>query len=62
MPVNPKHRSVAGVLCYRDCESLPNTPDVLLESCNNVFITFTYVRRKSLRLQSWYLSECSHSS
>ncbi len=28
MPVNPKHRSVAGVLAYPDIESLPVTPDL----------------------------------
>jgi len=28
MPVNPKHRSVAGVLTYPDVESLPLTPDL----------------------------------
>lgn len=28
MPVNPKYRSVAGVLAYADVESLPVTPDL----------------------------------
>ncbi|MDX1433372.1 MAG: acetate--CoA ligase family protein, partial [Gammaproteobacteria bacterium] len=28
MPVNPRHRSVAGVLTYADVESLPVTPDL----------------------------------
>ncbi|PWG62568.1 bifunctional acetate--CoA ligase family protein/GNAT family N-acetyltransferase [Spiribacter halobius] len=28
MPVNPKHRAVAGVLAYPDVESLPVTPDL----------------------------------
>ncbi|WP_291843515.1 bifunctional acetate--CoA ligase family protein/GNAT family N-acetyltransferase [Maricaulis sp.] len=28
MPVNPKHRSIAGVLAYPDIASLPETPDL----------------------------------
>ena len=28
MPVHPKHRAVAGVLAYRDVESMPLTPDL----------------------------------
>ncbi len=28
MPVNPKHRAVAGVLAYPDVSSLPETPDL----------------------------------
>ena len=28
MPVNPKHRAVAGMLCYPDVLSLPVTPDL----------------------------------
>ncbi|MBI1209016.1 MAG: GNAT family N-acetyltransferase [Azospirillum sp.] len=28
MPVNPRHESVEGVLCYRDVASLPLTPDL----------------------------------
>ena len=28
MPVNPKHRSVAGILAYPDVESLPMSPDL----------------------------------
>ena len=28
MPVNPKHRSIEGVLTYRDEESMPMTPDL----------------------------------
>ena len=27
MPVNPKHKSVAGVLAYPDVENLPDAPD-----------------------------------
>ncbi|MBS0274714.1 MAG: bifunctional acetate--CoA ligase family protein/GNAT family N-acetyltransferase [Proteobacteria bacterium] len=30
LPVNPKHRSVAGILCYPDITSLPITPDLAL--------------------------------
>src|SRR6185295_9408550 len=28
MPVNPKHTSVAGVLCYPDIASMPLVPDL----------------------------------
>lgn len=28
LPVNPKHKSVAGILCYSDIGSLPITPDL----------------------------------
>ena len=28
MPVNPKHESVAGVLCYQGVDALPVTPDL----------------------------------
>ncbi len=28
MPVNPKHEAVEGVLCYRDIDDLPLTPDL----------------------------------
>ncbi len=30
LPVNPKHESVAGVLCYPDIESLPRPPDLAI--------------------------------
>jgi acetyltransferase len=30
MPVNPKHKAVAGVLCYPDVGSLPETPDLAI--------------------------------
>ncbi|HYM35543.1 MAG TPA: CoA-binding protein, partial [Steroidobacteraceae bacterium] len=30
LPVNPKHKSVAGILCYPDIASLPLTPDLAI--------------------------------
>jgi acetyltransferase len=30
LPVNPKHKSVAGILCYPDVASLPLTPDLAI--------------------------------
>jgi len=30
MPVNPKSPSIEGVLCYKDVQSLPMTPDLAI--------------------------------
>ena len=30
MPVNPDHRSISGVLAYKDIASLPVTPDLAI--------------------------------